>query len=96
MSLRSSWIEGTTSNNWLAFKGNRKDERKVYIKEYRSSPIDINLTFITRAKLELDGDTSSSTFKFKEKLMHFGLSILNTEGASIKLNALNLNNVFGP
>jgi hypothetical protein len=27
--------------------------------------------------------------------MHFGLSLLNTEGASIKLNALTMKNVFG-
>jgi hypothetical protein len=36
-----------------------QDDRKmVYIKEMNSSPIDIKLTLITRAKLDLKGDTS--------------------------------------
>ena len=36
-----------------------QDDRKmVHIKEMNSSPIDIKLTLITRAKLDLKGDTS--------------------------------------
>ena len=66
----------------------------VYIKELNSSPIDIKLTLITRAKLDLKGDTSQQTFLMKEKLMHFGMSLINTENASLQINALKLTNIF--
>jgi hypothetical protein len=73
----------------------QEDRKMVYIKELNSSPIDIKLTLITRAKLDLKGDTSQQAFQMKEKLMHFGMSLINTENASLQINALKLTNVFG-
>lgn len=73
----------------------QNDRKMVYIKEMNSSPIDIKLTLITRAKLDLKGDTSQQAFQIKEKLMHFGMSLINTENASLQINALKLTNVFG-
>lgn len=40
----------------------QNDRKMVYIKEMNSSPIDIKLTLITRAKLDLKGDTSQQAF----------------------------------
>jgi hypothetical protein len=46
--IKLSWVE-------LEIK---KDESKIYIKQFKSSPIDIRLSVVTGAKLDLGGDTA--------------------------------------
>ena len=39
------------------------DESKMYIKQFKSGPIDIVLSIVTGAKLDLQGDTAQKNFK---------------------------------
>jgi hypothetical protein len=55
----------------------------------------MKLFFVSRAKLDLKGDTTKQAFELKETLMHFGLSMINTENASLQINALRMSNIFG-
>lgn len=71
----------------------KKAEKFLYIKEYKSSPIDLEITFISRSKIEIS-DPSDSNY-LKDKLLKFGLTLANLEKASIRINALILTNIFG-
>lgn len=88
--ITEDFIKGPQT--WLAYEI-RPEEKNLFIKEYKSSPIDVELTFITRSKLDLSeaGETSA----VMEKLMKFGLTLVNLEKASVKLNAISLTNIFG-
>lgn len=64
----------------------------MYIKAYKSSPIEVEISFVSRSKLK-DADHAENTFT--EYLMKFGLAFANLENATVRLNALELDNVFG-
>jgi hypothetical protein len=53
-SISSASVREVSWRRWVP----QNDRKMVYIKEMNSSPIDIKLTLITRAKLDLKGDTS--------------------------------------
>jgi len=67
-------------------------EKNLYIKAYKSSPIEVEISFVSRSKLK-DADHAENTFT--EYLMKFGLAFANLENATVRLNALELDNVFG-
>ena len=62
--------------------------KQVYIKSYRSSPLYMKISFYSMMKIE--SDTS-----FNSVIKRFGLTFNTIEGAPIKINALELNDVVG-
>lgn len=52
----------------------------LYINKYQSSPIDIEVSYITRAKTEND-EQANKKFSVRDKLMNFGLPLINLESA---------------
>lgn len=52
------------------------------------------VTFISRSRLDISEQQDNSQ-NFKEKLMKFGLSLINLEKANVRLNAISLKNIFG-
>lgn len=75
---------------------NWKDEEfkqatsRIYIKEYRGSPLELEVSLITKATFEIEED--SDIFKTISSL---GLVLSSIEEAPIKINALVLENIFG-
>lgn len=66
-----------------------QNKKRIYIKEYRASPFEFEVSIINKA-----------TFKSEEQdifktISSLGLVISSIDEAPIKLNALLLNNVFG-
>mmetsp|Transcript_45933 Transcript_45933/g.33685 ORF Transcript_45933/g.33685 Transcript_45933/m.33685 type:complete len:308 (-) Transcript_45933:342-1265(-) len=66
---------------------------KWYIKDYSSSPIEIEVSFLTRAKI--DTDFSDKQASVKDKLRSFGLSLTNVDEAPLRINSLKICNIFG-
>ncbi len=66
----------------------------LYINKYKSSPLDIELSYITKAKTDAD-EQANKKFSLKEKVMNFGLTLANVDGANIRINSLILPNIFG-
>jgi hypothetical protein len=67
----------------------KKSTQRIYIKEYRASPLELEVSVMNKATFEME---DSDIFKTISSL---GLVISNIDEAPIKLNALLLNNVFG-
>jgi len=66
----------------------------LYINNYKSSPIDIELSYIVKAKTE-DEEQANKKFSLKDKLTNFGLVLVNLDNAQIRINSLALTNIFG-
>ena len=75
-------------DNWKSEEFQMQSQR-IYIKEYRASPFEFEISVMNKATFEMDG---SDVFKTISSL---GLVINNIDEAPIKLNALVLRNVFG-
>ena len=63
---------------------------RIYIKEYRASPLEFDVSVMNKATFELDED--QDIFKTISSL---GLVISSIDEAPIKLNALVVENIFG-
>jgi len=79
-------------SSWLNYEIDQNN-RRLYIKEYKSSPIDIEVSLLTRVKMDVDG--GSKEFSLKDKFRSFGLALSNMDEAPVRINSLALNNVFG-
>lgn len=76
----------------MSYKIENKHKR-LYIKEYRSGPLEIQVSFLTRVKMDID--LAEKKFSLKEKLKIFGLVLTNMDKASLRINSLAISNVFG-
>lgn len=65
----------------------------LYIKEYRSSPLEIEVSFLTRVKMDID--LADKQFSLTDRLRVFGLALSNMDKAPLRLNSLNTANIFG-
>jgi len=97
---QKSMISLTSSNtytqinkhSWLNYQLENK-AAKWYIKDYSSSPLEIEVSFLTRAKMETD--FSEKQASVKDKFKTFGLSLTNVDEAPLRLNSLKISNIFG-
>ena len=67
--------------------------KQIYIKEYRSSPIDIELSFLSRGKME--EDSADKQFSLFDRIKTFGLTLANVDNAPVKINSFVAYNIFG-
>ena len=81
------------SQSWLNYNVDNK-AKKLYIKEYKSSPIDIELSYLTKMKTEAE-QQANKKFSFRDKVKNFGLTLANVDGAQVRINSLLLANIFG-
>jgi hypothetical protein len=63
------------------------------VKEYKSSPLDIQLSFLSRVKMDID--QAEKSFSIYDKFKTFGLTLANVDDAPMKINSLTINNIFG-
>lgn len=64
---------------------------RIYIKEYRASPIELEISLINRVTLEQEEDEGD----ILKTISSLGLLISGFDEAPIKLNALIVENIFG-
>ncbi len=89
---QSNIFSQVSGQSWLNYNIQSKG-KKIYIKEYKSSPIDIELTFLTRVKMNLD--QNEKEFSVISKFRTFGLTLANVDKAPIRINSILIHNVFG-
>lgn len=65
-----------------------ESRRNIYIKKFGSSPIYLKISFYSSMK-------NKDKVALNNFLQHFGLAFVTIDAAPIKLNALELENVFG-
>ena len=51
--------------------------KNLYIKEYKSSPLEMEVSFLTRVKMDID--LAEKRFSLKDKLRVFGLALSNMD-----------------
>ena len=66
--------------------------KRLYIKAYRGTPLDMRLTLIKHLETQTQENEEKSFFKTIGQL---GLTLTTVENAPVKINALEVNNVFG-
>jgi hypothetical protein len=82
--------------SWLNYDVDSSVKKMLYINSYKSSPIDIELSYVVKAKTEKDEEQQANKrFSIKDKLMNFGLVLVNLDNAQIRINSLALTNIFG-
>lgn len=82
-----------SSQSWLNYEIQNK-AKKLYIKSFKSSPIDIEFSYVTKILTD-DGEQANKQFSFKEKVKNYGLNLVNLDRVSIRINSLALVNIFG-
>ncbi|CDW82625.1 ph domain containing protein [Stylonychia lemnae] len=80
------------SQSWLNYNIENKG-KKLYIREYKSSPIEIELSFLSRVKMDID--QAEKQFSLIDKFRTFGLTLANVDNAPIRINSLKSQNIFG-
>ena len=65
---------------------------RIYIKEYRGSPLALNISLLKHGKFSDETMDQNSFFKLVSSL---GLTITSYKKAPISLNTLEINNLFG-
>jgi hypothetical protein len=63
-------------SSWLNYNVENKT-KKLYIKEYKSSPLEIEVSFLTRVKMDID--LADKKFSLKDKFKVFGLALSNMD-----------------
>ena len=81
------------SQSWLNYNIENSAKR-IYIKSYKSSPIDIELSYVTKIKTEIT-DQANKKFSAIDKMRNYGLNLVNLDRVSIRINSLELSNIFG-
>lgn len=83
------------ASNWATQKIEK--QQKVYVKNYNSGPVELEVSVLTRAKLAIDSDQAegSSSLSLKGKLQTFGLALSNVDSAPVRINAFTIENVLG-
>ena len=66
--------------------------RRVYIREYRGSPLAFRISLIKQGNFE---EESLDDLAFYKSLSSLGLSVTTFDNAPLNINALELNYVFG-
>jgi len=67
--------------------------RRMYIKRYRGTPLDLRITLIKH--LETQSTEDNDKFAFFKTIGSLGLTMTSFENAPVKINALEVSNVFG-
>ena len=75
------------------FKEGTKDIKRMYIKQYRGTPLDLRITLIKH--LETQSTEDNDKFAFFKTIGSLGLTLTTFENAPVKINALEVDNVFG-
>ena len=69
------------------------NQSKIYLNFYKSTPLDLELSFLSKMKLHIDSnDPASSKYTLFKSL---GLALSNIDSAPVHLKALILRDVFG-
>lgn len=88
----SNTFSALHSQSWMNYNIESKG-KKLYIREYKSSPIDIEVTFLSRVKMDID--SAEKSFSVFDKLKTFGLTLANVDNAPVRINSLISYNIFG-
>ena len=73
-------------------KANAGAIRRLYIREYRGSPLAFKISLIKQGNMDDQKDNDLALFKSVSAL---GLTITSFENAPMSINALEITNVFG-
>jgi len=87
--------EVLSTNSWLTFDVVSRAANPVFIKELRMSPIDIELSFRTRAKKDSVAVAAEDSGSILRGVKQLGLSLSNVDKAPFRLNSLVINNLYG-
>lgn len=77
----------------FAFQQEATEIRRLYIKEYIGTPIYLRVTLIKH--LETQSQEENDKLSFFKTISSLGLTLTTFENAPLKINALEINNVFG-
>jgi vacuolar protein sorting-associated protein 13A/C len=92
LAFSQNFYTSAIKSSWLNYKIENRN-KGLYIKEYKSSPLEIEVSFLTRVKMDID--LADKQFSLKDKLRVFGLALSNMDKAPLRLNALAITNIFG-
>lgn len=72
----------TNRSSWFNYDVDSTAKKMLYINSYKSSPIDIELSYVVKAKTDaIDQEQANKKFSLKDKLMNFGLVLVNLDNA---------------
>jgi hypothetical protein len=69
--------------------------KMIYISKYRGSPMLIELSLFKQTVTQEQDKKSNKSSRLMERLGSFGIKLTSINGAPIRLNALEINSLYG-